>query len=61
MIIEFTGIPGAGKSTIIKGISKLSLKDPVIFNVEKYLRDRCLLKLPGTIGFDMILVLISIN
>jgi len=56
MIIEFTGIPGAGKSTIIKGIRELSLKDPVIFNVEKYLRDRCLIKLPGTIGFDIILV-----
>ena len=56
MIIEFTGIPGAGKSTVIKGISELSLKDPVIFNVEKYLRDRSLFKLQGTIGFDIILL-----
>tara|TARA_B100000787_G_C16198685_1_gene302927 strand:+ start:6471 stop:7154 length:684 start_codon:yes stop_codon:yes gene_type:complete len=55
MIIEFTGIPGAGKSTIINGISELSLKIPIIFNVEKYIRDRSFFKLPGTIGFDIIL------
>ncbi len=56
MIIEFTGAPGSGKSTVIRGISELSLKDPVIFNVEKYIRDHSVFKLPGTIGFDIILL-----
>ena len=55
MIIEFTGIPGVGKSTIINGISEFSLKIPIIFNVEKYIRDRSFFKLPSTIGFDIIL------
>ena len=57
MIIELTGIPGAGKSTIIKLISELELRYPLILSVEKYIKNKFFIKLPGTIGFDIILLL----
>ena len=55
MIIELTGIPGAGKSTIISEIGKSKLAKPIVLNIEKYIRSISVLNIPTKVGFDIML------
>jgi hypothetical protein len=56
MIIEFTGIPGVGKSTIINEIIKSGIDKTIVIDVEKYIKANFYFNLPGLIGFDIILI-----
>ena len=57
MIIELTGLPGVGKSTILKGIKEYEFKEAIVFDVENFIKNISLFKLNGTIGYDIILLL----
>lgn len=56
MIIEFTGIPGAGKSTIINGVFEKIEKPYFIIDIEGYIKNLFFIRLPGTIGYDIMLI-----
>jgi len=56
MVIEFTGIPGAGKSTIINGVFEKIGKPYFIIDIEAYIKALFLINLPGTLGYDIMLL-----
>lgn len=56
MIIELTGIPGAGKSTFIKELEKTGNASNTVTQIEKFIRKKALFVFPGVIGFDSYLV-----
>lgn len=56
MIIEFTGMPGAGKSTIIRLISQKIPRTNVVTDIENYVTHLFYIRLPGTIGYDITLL-----
>ena len=56
MIIEFTGIPGAGKSTIINGVYKKNANPHLVIDIESYIKNCFFISLPGTIGYDIMLL-----
>jgi len=56
MVIEFTGIPGAGKSTIINGVFEKIGKPYFIIDIEAYIKNLFFIRLPGTIGYDIMLL-----
>lgn len=56
MIIELTGIPGAGKSTIIESLKNSSEAKEFIFDIQSYLLDRAFLPLKGKIGYELLLL-----
>jgi broad-specificity NMP kinase len=57
VIIEFTGVPGAGKSSIISQLSKAKLDTSLVVNIEKYVRSVSLLNIPTKLGYDIMLFL----
>ena len=56
MIVELTGIPASGKSSVIEEISKLEYKKTVIFDIENYIKRVSLMYLPFKIGYDITLL-----
>ena len=56
MIIEFTGIPGVGKSTIINAIFKKFTKPYFIIDIQGFIKNLYLISFPGKIGYDIILL-----
>ena len=56
MVIEFTGIPGAGKSTIINGVFEKIGKPYFIIDIEAYIKALFLINLPCTLGYDIMLL-----
>ena len=56
MIIEFTGAPGAGKSAIINLLAKNSNSNHLVTDIESYIKKLFLIRLPGTIGYDITLL-----
>ena len=56
MIIEFTGIPGAGKSTIIRLISEKIANTNLVIDIENYIKKLFFIRFPGTIGYDITLL-----
>mgnify|MGYP000745730965 CR=1 FL=1 len=56
MIIEFTGIPGAGKSTIIHKVFQKITNPCIVVDIEGYIKNLFFISLPGTIGYDIMLL-----
>lgn len=56
MIIELTGIPGAGKSTVLESLKALQDNSVFVFNIQDYIVSRAFLPLPGKIGYDVVLL-----
>jgi GTPase SAR1 family protein len=54
MIIEFTGIPGSGKSTIIEKLKKHSFKQEIIFDIEKFVCLKSFRIGKGKLPYDLI-------
>ena len=55
MIIELTGIPGAGKSTIIEKLKKHSFKQEIIFDIEKFVCIKSFRIGKGKLPYDLII------
>jgi len=55
MIIELTGVPGAGKSTILERLKKAKETQGTIFDVQKYVLERSILPLKGKVGYEVAL------
>jgi hypothetical protein len=56
MIIELTGVPGAGKSTILEKLKKAKETQGTIFDVQKYILERSILPLKGKAGYELALL-----
>ncbi len=54
MIIELTGIPGAGKSTILKHLSVKTVDPNVVFNVESYILKNSYFSIKGKFYFELL-------
>jgi len=57
MIVELTGIPGAGKSTVIKGLIDSMDNTKYIFDVRKYILNQYKIHIDRTYLYDFILLL----
>jgi len=57
MIVELTGIPGAGKSTVIQSLIDSMDNTKYIFDVRKYILDQYKIHLDKTYLYDFILLL----
>ena len=56
MIIELTGIPGAGKSTVLKSLKNLRDSEGFIFDIQNYILSRTFLPFHGKIGYEFVLL-----
>jgi dephospho-CoA kinase len=55
MIIELTGIPGAGKSTVLNSLINSSNKHKYIFDIKKYILRNWIFSINSTIFYDFVL------
>jgi deoxyadenosine/deoxycytidine kinase len=55
MIIELTGIPGAGKSTILESLKNGQESEGYIFDIQSYILKKSLLPLQGKIAYEFVL------
>ena len=56
MIVELTGIPGAGKSTVLESLKSLHEKPLFVFNIRDYIVRKSFLPLGGKVGYDLVLL-----
>jgi len=56
MIIELTGIPGAGKSTVLESLKSLEENRGFVFNIQDYIVRKSFLPLRGKVGYEIILL-----
>jgi len=56
MIIELTGIPGAGKSTVIKALKKEFFHQKYVFDVRKYILQNEIFSIDNILFYDFILL-----
>jgi hypothetical protein len=57
MIIEITGIPGSGKSTVIEALRKNNINEKIIFDVRNFILKKYNLKTSSLLLYDCILFL----
>ena len=55
MIIEITGIPGSGKSTVIEALRKNNINEKIIFDVRSFILKKYNLKTSSLLLYDCIL------
>jgi len=56
MIVELTGIPGAGKSTVLERLKSLQGNPLFVFDIRDYIMRKSFLPLRGKVGYDLILL-----
>ncbi|PNX52068.1 MAG: hypothetical protein BV458_10680 [Thermoplasmata archaeon M9B2D] len=56
MIIELTGVPGAGKSTVLEKLKKSKETQGTIFDIQKYVLERSILPLKGKAAYELALL-----
>ena len=56
MIVELTGIPGAGKSTVLESLKALEKNPHFVFNIRDYIMGKSFLPLRGKVGYDLVLL-----
>jgi len=55
MMVELTGIPGAGKSTVLQRLKLLHESESFIFDIQNYMLRRTFLPLKGKVGYELLL------
>ncbi|PNX52938.1 MAG: hypothetical protein BV458_07030 [Thermoplasmata archaeon M9B2D] len=55
MIIELTGIPGAGKSTVIEKLKNTLQSKELVFDLQAYVLERSVLPIRGKIAYELLL------
>ena len=56
MIIELTGIPGAGKSTVLNSLKTLPASKAFVFDIQSYILNNSMLPVKGKIGYELVLL-----
>ena len=56
MIVELTGIPGAGKSTVLESLKLLQENPLFVFDIQDYIMRKSFLPLGGKVGYDLLLL-----
>ena len=56
MIIELTGIPGAGKSTVLNSLQNWQETKAFVFDIQGYILNNLMLPLKGKIGYELVLL-----
>jgi len=56
MTIELTGIPGAGKSTVLDSLKELQDRKGFVFDIQRYMLGKTFLPIRGKIGYELVLL-----